>query len=445
MKYDIIIIGFGKAGKTLAVKAAGLGKKVALIEKSAQMYGGTCINVGCIPTKRLITAAKEAHYVTNAVSSEYYALSIENKNKLISALRAKNYAMLNDNPSIDVIDGVGSFVNANTVCVKTASGSLELQAPVIVINTGSTETDAPFEISSNLAYSSKRLLELETLPKHLVVVGNGFIGLEFASMFAAFGSKVTIAGRGKFMKNEDDDVADSVRGALETQGVEILENCEFEILKDQTLKFSQNGDEKCVIADAFLCALGRKANVDELNLAAAGVKLNAKGDVETNEFLQTSQPNIYAVGDARGGELFTYTSLDDFRIVFDKLFGAGKRTTQNRAIHANVLFTHTPLAKIGMSEKEAKAAGKDAKILKLSMAAVPGAKVVAHDTGMLKAIVDNANGEILGAAFHCIHAHEIINELAIAMRLGADANFFKSQIFTHPSISEALNDLFGQF
>ena len=143
--------------------------------------------------------------------------------------------------------------------------------------------------------------------------------------------------------------------------------------------------------------------------------------------------------------MFTYTSLDDFRIIFSALFGDGARTTKNRAPHASVLFTRTPLARIGLSERKARASGREIKVLKLSMAAVPGAKVVAHDEGMMKAVVDAASGEILGAALHCVNAHEIVNELAIAMALGAKADFFKNQIFTHPSISEALNDLFGQF
>ena len=194
-----------------------------------------------------------------------------------------------------------------------------------------------------------------------------------------------------------------------------------------------------------MLATGRVAASAELNLSAAGVQTDAKGNVLVNEFLQTAQPHIYAVGDVRGGELFTYTSLDDFRIVFDKLFGAGKRSTLNRSPHASTLFTETPLASIGLSEKRAAAQNLDFKVLKLPLAAVPGAKVVGNETGFLKAIVDAKSGKILGAAFHCVYANELINEIAIAMALGAGADFFKNQIFTHPSISEALNDLFGQF
>ena len=425
MKYDIVIIGFGKAGKTLAVKAAALGKKVALIERSPKMYGGTCINVGCIPTKRLITAAKEAIYADNSVENEYYTLSIENKNKLISALNSKNYAMLNDKENIDVIDGVGSFKDKNSVLVTTSNGEQKVvEGEYIIINTGSKEAYAPFEITNSNVFSSKTLLDLKTMPKHLVIVGSGFIGIEFASMFANFGSKVTIVGRSKLLKNEDEDI---------------------ESLKDNALNFKQDNEDRIIKADAFLVALGRVANLDDLNLKAAGVELNEKGFIKTNERLQTNVSNIYAVGDVRGGELFTYTSLDDFRIVFSQIFGDKKRTTQNRSIHANVLFTDTPLARVGVNAKEASKLGLNFKELKLSMAAVPGAKVLNHDVGMLKAIVEASSGEILGASFHCIYANEIINEIAIAMNLKADANFFKNQIFTHPSISEALNDLFGQY
>ena len=446
MKYDIIIIGFGKAGKTLAVKAAALGKKVALVERSPKMYGGTCINIGCIPTKRLITAAKEAKFVNNSVESEYYTLSVEKKDKLIAALNAKNYAMLNDKENIDVIDGVGSLEGKNSVMVTTPSGEKKLlEGEFIIINTGSKEAKAPFEIANSNVFSSTTLLELKNLPKHIVIVGSGFIGIEFASMFANFGSKVSIVGRSALLKNEDDDIASSVKEALKVQGIEILEGCDIENLKDNALNFKQNGEQKSLKADAFLIALGRVANLDDLNLAVAGVELDEKGFIKTAPSLQTNVPNIYAVGDVRGGELFTYTSLDDFRIVFSQIFGDKKRTTQNRSIHANVLFTDTPLARVGVSAKEASKLGLNFKELKLSMAAVPGAKVLNHDVGMLKAIVEANSGEILGASFHCIYANELINEIAIAMNLKANANFFKNQIFTHPSISEALNDLFGQF
>ena len=446
MDYDVIVIGFGKAGKTLAVKSAALGKKVALIERSPQMYGGTCINVGCIPTKRLITASKEAGFVNFGVMDEYYTLSISKKDELISALRAKNLAMLKGSPNTDVIDGEGSFASANSVRVLSPEGQTrEISAETIVVNTGSIEVEPSFEVNSQIAYSSEEILNLKTLPKHLVIIGGGFIGLEFASMFAGFGSKVSVLMRSKFMKNEDEDVAASVKSALQAQGVEIIEGCEFLSLKGGELKFNLAGESKAVTADAFLYALGRRANTGELNLAAAGVQTDAHGNIITNEHLQSSTASIYAAGDVRGGEMFTYTSLDDFRIIFSALFGDGARTTKNRTPHASVLFTRTPLARIGLSERQARESGRETKVLKLSMAAVPGAKVVAHDEGMMKAVVDAASGEILGAALHCVNAHEIVNELAIAMALGAKADFFKNQIFTHPSISEALNDLFGQF
>lgn len=446
MDYDIIVIGFGKAGKTLATKSAALGKKVALIERSPQMYGGTCINVGCIPTKRLVTASKEAGFVNFSVLGEYFVLSMQKKDELVEALRAKNLAMLKGNPNIDVIDGEGSFTSANSVRVLSPDGQTrEISAETIVVNTGSREVEPSFEVSSQIAYSSEEILNLKILPKHLVIIGGGFIGLEFASMFAGFGSKVSVLMRSKFMKNEDEDVAASVKSALQAQGVEIIEGCEFLSLKGGELKFNLAGESKAVAADAFLYALGRRANTNDLNLAAAGVQTDAHGNIITNEHLQSSAAGIYAAGDVRGGEMFTYTSLDDFRIIFSALFGDGARTTKNRAPHASVLFTRTPLARIGLSERQARESGREIKVLKLSMAAVPGAKVVAHDEGMMKAVVDAASGEILGAALHCVNAHEIVNELAIAMALGAKADFFKNQIFTHPSISEALNDLFGQF
>ena len=423
MDYDIIVIGFGKAGKTLAAKSAALGKKVALIERSPQMYGGTCINVGCIPTKRLVTASKEAGFVNFSVLGEYFVLSMQKKDELVEALRAKNLAMLKGNPNIDVIDGEGSFTSANSVRVLSPDGQTrEISAETIVVNTGSREVEPSFEVSSQIAYSSEEILNLKILPKHLVIIGGGFIGLEFASMFAGFGSKVSVLMRSKFMKNEDEDVAASVKSALQTQGVEIIEGCEFLSLKGGELKFNLAGESKAVTADAFLYALGRRANTNDLNLAAAGVQTDAHGNIITNEHLQSSTAGIYAAGDVRGGEMFTYTSLDDFRIIFSALFGDGARTTKNRAPHASVLFTRTPLARIGLSERKARESGREIKVLKLSMAAVPGAKVVAHDEGMMKAVVDAASGEILGAALHCVNAHEIVNERSFRAVLNLEFN-----------------------
>ena len=442
MNYDIIIIGFGKAGKTLAAKAANIGKKVALIEKSPEMYGGTCINIGCIPTKKLAVLSKDAKFYTD--KKAYFKEAIAKKDTLIKALRAKNYAMLNDNANIDVIDGKASFVNKNTIKVLKSSGeTIEISAPKIVINTGSRDKVLYIPIESSKVYTSKELLDISELPERLVIVGSGFIGLEFASMFANFGSKVSILVRkNEFLPSEDDDVRQSLKSMLETQGVEIILGATPLNIKEDVLTYEKDGKNETVKADAFLLATGREANTGELNLDAADIKTDARKNIIVNEYLQTTNGDVYAVGDVKGGELFTYISLDDFRIVFSHLFANKERSVNNRSIHANVLFTDIPLAKIGLSEKEALEL-KNVKILKIPLSSVPNAKILGQEAGFLKAVVNCENGAILGAAFHCPNSHELINELALVIQLGGNSYVLKNQIFTHPSLSEALNDLFA--
>lgn len=435
--YDIVVIGFGKAGKTLALKAGSLGKKVALVEKSSDMYGGTCINVGCIPTKRLVALSKDAKFKND--KQEYYKSSVELKDKLISALRAKNYAMLNDNENINVINQTAIFIDKNTINLKESGESIS--GDVVVINTGSVSVKPDFKVESNLVYQSDEILNLKELPNELVVVGGGFIGLELASYFANFGSKVTILTRSKILKNEDDDLKDSVLASLKNQNINIIEDADIKSIKDDEIFYNDTS----IRANAFLLALSRVANTNELGLKNAKISVKQNGGIQTNEFLQTSWENIYAVGDVRGDEFFTYISLDDFRIVFSHIFGDKSRNINNRSPYAKVVFTNTPFAKIGLSERLAKDRGIDVKVLKVALANVPNAKILGNDEGFLKAIVSASSGEILGATFHCVDAHEIINEIAIAMKFKATANDLKNQIFTHPSISEALNDLFSQF
>lgn len=435
--YDIIVIGFGKAGKTLALKSANLGKKVALIEQNSSMYGGTCINIGCIPTKKLIQLAKNAKFHDDKLS--YFENAMSQKENLIKALRAKNFDMLNSHENITIINGKASFVDENTILVTNHESKM-IVAKTIIINTGSLDKKLEFE---NIIYS-KEALSLKTLPKSIAIIGSGFIGLEFASMFASFGSKVSlILRKNSCLKNEENELSQSVENMLKAQGVDIYFNSNIKDISKNKIKLLHQDELKNIEVECILGAIGREANTKNLKLEKADIKTDEKGNIIVNEFLQTNHSHIYAVGDVKGGELFTYISLDDFRIVFDNLFGKKQRNTNNRSTHANVLFTAIPFAKVGFDELKMK--NKKLKTLSLSVSNIPMAKILANDFGVLKAVVDEQSGEILGVNMHCEFANEVINELAIAINLKATAHDLKNQIFTHPSMSEALNDLFGQF
>lgn len=454
-KYDAIIIGFGKGGKTLAGYLGKSGKKVALIEKSKYMYGGTCINVGCIPTKSLVYKAKMGLYDDEKNFEEkayYYKKAIEEKSKLTAALREKNFNMLNDNENIDIYNGVASFVSNTEVKISKEDGDIVIQGEKIFIDTGSKTIipDLPGIKESKRIYTSSTIMELKELPKHLVIVGGGYIGLEFSSIYAGFGSKVTVLETGdRVAKKEDRDVAEVIRKVLENKGVSFVTNSNVQSFEDQGDKVSISyldkisNEIKNIDADAVLIAIGRRPNVDELNLEAAGVEVNNRGAIVVDKTLKTSEENIWALGDVKGGLQFTYISLDDFRIVKDNLFGEGKRSTEDRDIVPYSVFIEPTLSRVGLSEEEALKLGYDIKVAKLQAAAIPRAKVIEETNGILKAVVDAKTNKILGCTLLCAESSEMINTVSIAMKADEDYTFLRDNIFTHPTMSEALNDLFS--
>lgn len=440
-KFDIVIIGFGKAGKTLALKSAIKGKRVALIERSNKMYGGTCINIGCIPTKSLIFQSHLSSFST----SFSYSHSMERKNQLISALRQKNYENLAQQENITIFDGEASFVDAHTISIS-GKDTLKIQGEKIFINTGSRGVVPEIPIKSQKVYTSTELLDLDILPKRLLIIGGGYIGLEFACMYANFGSKVSILIRKKeLMRREDEDIAVSVETSIQKMGIEIIYGANPLSIEDSDdgvkVEFEKEGKTSQIFTDAVLFATGRKAYTQGLNLNKIGVSLNDKGEIITNEFLQTNIKNIYALGDVKGGMLFTYISLDDFRIVFDGLFGKGIRSTKNRPAVPEVLFLNTPLASVGLKEKEALQKGYEIRVGKLFASSIPGAKILENTEGMLKVIIDKKTDLILGASLHCVQAPEMINIFSLAINAKQSYHMLKDMIFSHPSMSEAINDL----
>lgn len=453
--FDVIIIGFGKGGKTLAAEFAKRGRKVAIVERSDKMYGGTCINIGCIPTKTLVHQAKIASGMKDATfeeRSEFYRNAISVKEAVTSALRNKNYHNLADNPNVTVYTGVGSFVSSDVVSVRTSTEEIMLTSKQIIINTGAETVIPPIEgvVGNPLVYTSTSIMELTKLPRRLVIIGGGYIGLEFASMYASFGSQVTVLeSYPELIVREDRDIAASVKETLEKKGIVFRMNAKVQSVKHIedgavfVFSDSQTGEVVELEADAVLLATGRRPNTKDLNLEVAGVETDARGAIIVDEYLKTTQPNIRAVGDVKGGLQFTYISLDDYRIIREDLFGDKERTTNDRNPVSYSVFIDPPLARIGLNEEEARKQNLDIIIKKLPVMAIPRAKTLGETDGLLKAVIDKNTGKILGCMLFAPDSSEVINTVAVAMKTGQDYTFLRDFIFTHPSMSEALNDLFS--
>lgn len=453
-QYDAIIIGFGKAGKTLAAELSTRGWQVAVVERSSMMYGGTCPNIACIPTKTLVHEAGIAallYHDDYPKQANLYKQAIGRKNRLTSFLRNNNYERLSKRPNVTVYTGKGSFVSANIIKVALPEGDIELQGKEIFINTGSTPIIPAIDgiKESQKVYTSTTLLDLNVLPQHLIIVGGGYIGLEFASMYAEFGSKVTLLeGGNRFMPRNDQDIANSVKEVLEKKGIEIHLNARAQSIHDTndgvTLTYSDvsDGTPYFVDGDAILIATGRKPMIEGLNLQATGIGVDAHGAIVVNDQLRTTVPHVWAMGDVKGGSQFTYLSLDDFRIIRDQLFGDKKRDIGDRDPVPYAVFIDPPLAHIGLTEEEALKRGYSFKVSRLPATSVVRSRTLKQTDGMLKAIVNDHSGKIMGCTLFCAEAPEIINIVAMAMKTGQHYTFLRDFIFTHPSMSEGLNELF---
>ncbi len=446
--YDAIIIGFGKGGKTLAGVLGNSGKKTALIEKSPMMYGGTCINVGCIPTKFLVHRARDAKYAEDKAA--YYAAAVKDELALTEKLRGKNLAKAENAPGVTVITGTAKLLSNTEVEVATDKGIEVLSAEQIFLNTGSVPFVPPIEGIKDNPYVvvSEGLLKQTKLPEHLAIIGGGYIGVEFASLYADFGSKVTIIQNGsRFLPREDEDIADAIRENLVSRGVELLTDTDVVSVTEKdgraALSVLCDGAAREFYADTVLVATGRKPNTKNLDPLNAGVELTSQGGVVTDEHLRTTATNIYAMGDVVGGLQFTYISLDDYRIVHSAVLGDGSYTADKRGTVPYSVFINPPFSRVGMSEQEAKDKGYSVKVAKLPAAAIPKALVVEQPSGILKAIIDEKTGLVLGAHLFCEESHEIINTVKLAMDAKLPYTTLRDMIFTHPTVSEALNDLFN--
>lgn len=446
MDVDLLVIGWGKAGKTLAGRYAAAGHSVALVERSPKMYGGTCINIACVPTKDLVVSAEQRRESDDP--AEYFAQSVAGRDALIEKLNKANHAML-EKPNVTLIDGTARFVGPHEVSIDTADGEVSVTASKIIVGTGATPARLPIPgADGDRIYDSTTIQHVEPFPKRLVVIDGGFVGLEFANMFAHFGSEVTVLNGGDtFLPAVDRDVAEAVLDAFKAGGIRVESGVkveEFSETADAVVARSSAGEFE---ADAVLVAAGRAPATKELGLDAVGITTNERGFIEVDDQLQTSVEGVYAVGDVNGGPQFTYISLDDNRIVWDAIVGDGTRRRSDRVAVPNSTFITPPLSMVGMNEKQVRESGR--KVLVASkpvekIAAMPRPKIVGDTRGLFKIFVDDDTEEILGATVFSIDSQELINFVSLAMRLGAKVSDLRDGIWTHPSSTEGFNEVLGE-
>lgn len=439
-EFKNIVIGFGKGGKTLAKNLAAKGESVLVVEKSKKMYGGTCINIACLPSKNLIINAQRGIKFEDAVKQ---------KNEMTTALRNKNYHMVADEETATVLDGTAKFVGNHTIEIVLDSGEkTKIKGERIFINTGATPIIPQVKGLKESKYilDSTAAMDRNFLPNELVILGAGYIGMEFASMFARYGAKVTVLDTNeKFLKREDDDISEMLFNDLSQDGIEFNLGAKVVEVKDLSDKveiiYEINGKKQTVKADKLLVATGRKPVTEGLGLENTDIELDERGAIKVDDYLRTTAENVWAIGDVKGGPQFTYISLDDFRIIFDQLYGKGKRKVSDRNLVPYSVFITPALSRVGLNEVEAKNKGIEYKLFKLAATSIPKAKVIGNTRGMYKILVDPDTEEILGATIYGEESYEVINLIALAMKAKLPYTMLRDQIYTHPTMSEALNDV----
>jgi pyruvate/2-oxoglutarate dehydrogenase complex dihydrolipoamide dehydrogenase (E3) component len=458
--FDAVVIGTGQGGSPLAVRLAQSGRKTAVIERGA--FGGTCVNVGCTPTKSYVASARAAHVARHAaqlgvqvsgpVSVDLAAVKAR-KDQIIGQSRDGVEKWLRGTDNVTVFNGHARFTGAHTLAVSGPDGHPpgELSADEIFINTGTRAIVPPLEGLARIRYyTNSNLLELTELPSHLVIVGSSYIALEFAQIFRRFGSQVTVLVRGeRVLTREDADFAESVRKVLAREGVEFR----FGVQPTRVEPHPHRANEVCIgfeqnvpalEASHLLLATGRAPNTDDLGLAAAGIATDKHGTIPVDGQLRTNVPGVWAIGDANGRGAFTHTSYDDFQIVAANLLGGGARSVDTR-IMAYAVFVDPPLARVGMSEAEVREmcreTGRDALIATMPMTRVGRARERGETDGFMKVMVDAQSKKILGAAIHGIEGDEAIHNFIDIMTAGASYPTLQYAMHVHPTISELVPTL----
>ena len=454
--YDAIVIGAGQAGGPLSTALAGAGMKTALIEQ--EHVGGTCINEGCTPTKTMVASARVAYLARRAADYGVHTGSIsidmtvvrQRKRNIVESFRSSSERRIEGTPGVDLFMGQARFISPKKLEVILSSGEThQLSAENIFINAGARPAQPDLDGAEQVpTLNSTTIMELDTVPEHQLIVGGGYVGLEFGQMFRRFGSQVTIVQRGAhLLSREDEDVADAVADILREDGIEIL-------LQTTPLRVERlvNGQlhmpvqtasgERILTGSHLLMAAGRTPNTDQLNLVATNVHVDKHGFIPVDERLETGITGIYALGDVKGGPAFTHISYDDFRIIRTNLLENGDATTADRMV-PNTVFIDPQLGRVGLSETEAHAQGRAIRVAKMPMNYVARALEVDEPRGFMKAVVDANSGLILGCAILGIEGGEIMSAMQLAMMGKLPYTTLRDAVFAHPTLAESLNNLFS--
>ncbi len=456
--FDAIIIGTGQAGSPLASFLAARNRKVAIIEKA--FIGGTCVNYGCTPTKTMIASARVAYLnkrgayfgINHPDSAIDLSAIVKRKNKVVLDSRKSSEKRLSTNPFITLFYGIASFESSEVVCVVNDKNEIQfLTSKIIVINTGAKNQipDLP-GIENVSSLDSTSIMDLDAIPKHLIILGGSYIALEFGQLFNRLGSNVTIIERhDHILQREDKDVAQEMKNILEKEGISFQLNSQIKSVssnadKSVSAQFIKDGKDVVLTGTHLMTALGRAPELKELKLENAGITKTEKGYIQVDEFLETSVKGIFALGDVNGGPAFTHIAYDDFRILSNNLFEPVKKSTKNRVVPYCV-FTDPELGRTGITEKEAIEKKLNYKIARLPMSSVARAIESGETAGFMKAIVDADTDEILGASVLGVYGGEISSVLNLAILGKLKYTLLRDGVFAHPTFSESLNNLFATF
>jgi pyruvate/2-oxoglutarate dehydrogenase complex dihydrolipoamide dehydrogenase (E3) component len=454
--YQAIVIGSGQAGTPLCQALANTGLRTAVVERAH--VGGTCVNEGCTPTKTMVASGRVAYLARRGADYGVHTGSIsidmsrvrERKRDIVNSFRNGNQTRIEKTPNLELIFGEASFTGPRSIQVRLKDGSQRtLTADRFFINAGCRPSVPPLEGLQSVPYlDSTSIMELDAVPEHLLVIGGGYIGLEFGQLFRRFGSRVTIVQQGpQLLRGEDADVAAEVLKIMQEDGIEILLNAKVQRAAKEgpqikiAIAAAGESESRTISGSHLLVATGRVPNSDTLNIAAAGIAADKRGFIQVNPKLETNVAGICALGDIKGGPAFTHISYDDFRIIRTNLIEKGSASTEGRLV-PYTMFIDPQLGRIGLTEAEARAQNRKIRVAKMPMSRVARALEVDETRGFMKVIVEAATGQMLGAAVLGLEGGEVMAMIQLAMMGKLSYHVLYNAVFAHPNLSEALNNLF---